>query len=115
MRRESVGAHYGLSGWLMQRITAVVIAVYVLLLLGILLFKPGMDLAMWQGVFGRTSFKLATFAALVSVFLHAWVGMRDIVMDYIRPTGIRLTLEVLVIAALVVYTGWSFQILWGLH
>ncbi len=114
-KRESIGAHYGLSDWLMQRITAVVITLYVLLLLGILLFKPGLDLATWRDLFGRTSFKLATFAALVSVFLHAWVGMRDIIMDYVRPTGIRLALEVLVIGALVVYTGWSIDILWGTH
>ena len=115
VRREAIGAHYGLRDWLMQRITAVVIALYLLLLLGILLFKPGLNLAAWQDIFSQTWFKLLTFAALVSVFLHAWVGMRDIIMDYIRPTGIRLTLEVLVIGALVVYTGWSIQILWGIH
>jgi succinate dehydrogenase / fumarate reductase membrane anchor subunit len=114
-RRESIGAHYGLRDWLMQRITAVVITLYVLLLLALLLFMPGMNLATWQGLFAQTWFKLLTFAALVSVFLHAWVGMRDIIMDYIRPTGIRLTLEVLVIGALVVYVGWAIQILWGMH
>jgi succinate dehydrogenase / fumarate reductase membrane anchor subunit len=115
VRREPIGAHYGLSDWLMQRITAVVITLYVLLFLGVLLFKPGMNLAAWRDLFGSTSFKLATFTALVSTFLHVWVGMRDIIMDYIRPTGIRLTLEVLVIGALVAYTGWSIQILWGIH
>jgi succinate dehydrogenase / fumarate reductase membrane anchor subunit len=114
-RRESIGAHYGLSDWLMQRITGVVITLYVLLLLGILLFKPAMDLQAWSELFGRTAFRLVTFAALVSVFLHAWVGMRDVIMDYIRPTGIRLTLEVLVIGALVIYTGWAIQILWGIR
>src|SRR5207248_1698016 len=105
LRRESIGAHYGLFDWLMQRITGLLIALYVLLLLGVLLFKPGMDLASWSELFERTSFKLVTFAALVSVFLHAWVGMRDVIMDYIRPTAIRLTFEVVVIGALVVYTG----------
>ena len=113
VRREPIGAHYGLRDWLMQRITAVVIALYLLLLLGLLLFKPGMNLDAWQALFSRTWFKLVTFTTLISVFLHAWVGMRDIIMDYIRPTGIRLTLEVLVAASLVLYTGWSIQILWG--
>ena len=115
VRRESVGAHYGLRDWLMQRITAVVITLYVLLLLVMLLFPPGMSLDVWQEMFLHTWFKLATFVTLVSVFLHAWVGMRDIIMDYIRPTGIRLTLEVLVAVALVVYTGWAIQILWGIR
>ena len=112
---EATGAHYGLNDWLMQRITAVVIALYLVAMLGILLFNPGMDLAAWQGLFSHTSVRLLTFAALISVFLHAWVGMRDIIMDYIRPTAIRLTLEVLVIGSLVLYTGWAIQILWGLR
>ena len=114
VRREAVGAHYGLRDWLMQRITAVAIALYLVLLLGILLFKPGLDLAAWRSLFAGQAFRLATFVALISMFLHAWVGMRDIIMDYIRPTGIRLTLEVLVIGALVVSAGWTLQILWGL-
>ena len=113
VRREAVGAHYGLSDWLMQRITALAVGLYTLLLLSILLFKPGLDLAGWQHIFRGTLFRIATFVALVSTFLHAWVGMRDIIMDYIRPTAIRLTLEVIVIVALVAYTGWSIQILWG--
>jgi succinate dehydrogenase / fumarate reductase membrane anchor subunit len=115
VRREAVGAHYGLRDWLMQRITAVAIAIYVVLLLGILLFTPGMDLAAWQGLFASQAFKLATFVALISVFLHAWVGMREIIMDYIRSTAVRLALEVVVIVALLVYTGWTMQILWGLR
>ena len=115
VRREPIGAHYGLRDWLMQRITAVVIALYLLLLLGLLLFKPGMNLGAWQALFSHTWFKLVTFTALISVLLHAWVGMRDIIMDYVRPTGVRLTLEVLVAVSLVLYTGWSIQILWGLR
>jgi len=114
VRREAVGAHYGLRDWLMQRITAVAIAAYLLLVLGILLFTPGMDLAQWRALFSNQAFKLATFVALISVFLHAWVGMRDILMDYIRSTAVRLVLEVVVIGALLVYTGWAMQILWGL-
>jgi succinate dehydrogenase / fumarate reductase, membrane anchor subunit len=83
------------------------------LLLGVLLFTPGMDLAAWRALFSGLPFKLATFVALISVFLHAWVGMRDIIMDYIRSTAVRLALEVVVIGALLVYTGWAIQILWG--
>lgn len=112
-RREAVGAHYGLGDWLMQRITALAVGLYVILVLCILLFTPGIDLAHWQTIFRGTAMRIATFVALAATFLHAWVGMRDIIMDYVRPTAIRLTLEVLVIMALVAYTGWSISILWG--
>jgi len=51
---------------------------------------------------------------LLSLFYHAWIGVRDIVMDYVKPASIRLSIHVLVILALVLYVIWSVQILWGL-
>jgi succinate dehydrogenase / fumarate reductase membrane anchor subunit len=48
----------------------------------------------------------------LAVMLHAWVGVRDILMDYIKPTGLRLALEVLFLLALAYYTIWAMQILW---
>jgi len=114
MQREAVGAHYGIGGWLLQRVTGAIVALYVVALLAIL-FRPGMDVGTWQVIFHRTSFRLATFAALMATFAHAWVGMRDIIMDYLRSTAVRLTAEILVIVALVLYAGWAIQILWGTH
>jgi succinate dehydrogenase / fumarate reductase membrane anchor subunit len=56
--------------------------------------------------------RVATLLFFASLILHAWVGMRDILMDYIKPTGIRLGLEVGVILVLAVYAAWTAQILW---
>ena len=50
---------------------------------------------------------------IVSLLLHAWVGMRDILMDYARPMSVRLALEVLVAVLLVAWGGWAVQILWS--
>ncbi|MEO8166439.1 MAG: succinate dehydrogenase, hydrophobic membrane anchor protein, partial [Betaproteobacteria bacterium] len=44
----------------------------------------------------------------------AWIGMRDILMDYIKPTGVRLGLEIAVVLILVGYAVWTAQILWSL-
>jgi succinate dehydrogenase / fumarate reductase membrane anchor subunit len=49
----------------------------------------------------------------VALLYHAWIGMRDILMDYIRATGLRLTLQVAVGLALLVYLIWSASILWS--
>jgi succinate dehydrogenase / fumarate reductase membrane anchor subunit len=57
--------------------------------------------------------KLATLLFLVSLYLHAWVGIRNIFMDYIKSNGMRLVLHVSAIAWLVACAGWSVQILWG--
>jgi succinate dehydrogenase / fumarate reductase, membrane anchor subunit len=111
--RTVVGAHYGWLDWLAQRITAVIMAVYTLLLLGIVLYRGGIDYAGWQALFSSTAFRIVTLIFALSLFWHAWIGARDIWMDYIKPTALRLTLEVLTVLALVAYTGWVVAILWG--
>ena len=113
MDKRSVGAHYGLRDWLSQRVTAIVITLYTALFLTILLWNGGMDHATWQALFAGDAFRLATFLFLVSLFVHAWVGVRNILMDYAKPMGVRLALEIVVICALVAYAGWTIQILWG--
>jgi succinate dehydrogenase / fumarate reductase membrane anchor subunit len=113
VKRIVVGAHYGLRSFLAQRITAVAMALYTLLILGVLLVAPPAHYGDWRTLFAHQWMKLATFVFLVSLFLHAWVGMRDILMDYVKPTGWRLAAQVAVILLLIAYTGWSIQILWG--
>jgi succinate dehydrogenase / fumarate reductase membrane anchor subunit len=107
------GAHYGLKDWLAQRVTAVVMVLYSLFMVGYLLLQPTLDFAAWQGLFHSQPVRLASLLFVLSLFLHAWVGMRDIFMDYVHPTLIRLALHVVVILALVVYAAWAVQILWS--
>lgn len=111
--RIVVGAHYGWRDWLVQRISAAVMALYTLLILGLLLWFGGLDYASWKAVFASELFRLASFVFILSLLWHAWVGVRNILMDYIKPVGLRLTFEVAVIAALVAYVGWTIQILWS--
>lgn len=116
-RRLVVGAHYGMMDWLAQRVTAVILAVYTLLLLALFLTNAEFDYTTWAGVFsiswgGFPIMKLLTFLTFLSLFYHAWVGIRDIWMDYIKPTGIRLALEVLTILWLLGCAAYAAMILW---
>ena len=111
--REVVGAHYGLRDWLAQRVTAIVMALYTLLFLATLLTAPKIDFSVWHQLFAPQWMKLATLLFLLSLYLHAWIGVRNIFMDYIKSSGLRLVLYVLVIAWLVVCAAWSVEILWG--
>jgi succinate dehydrogenase / fumarate reductase membrane anchor subunit len=111
--RATVGAHYGWKDWLVQRVTAVVMALYTVLFLGIVLWNGGIDHALWQALFAHAAFKLVTFVFMLALVWHAWIGVRDIWMDYVKPVGVRLLLEVLTLVALVAYVGWTVQILWG--
>jgi succinate dehydrogenase / fumarate reductase, membrane anchor subunit len=113
VKRVVVGAHYGLNQWLAQRITAVIMALYTLFLAGVLATRAPIDFGAWKALFGHGWMRVATLLFLLSVFYHAWVGLRDILMDYVQPTGLRLSLQVLVVVALVAYAIWSMSILWS--
>jgi succinate dehydrogenase / fumarate reductase, membrane anchor subunit len=111
--RIVVGAHYGWRDWLVQRVTAVAMVLYTILVLGLLLWFGGLDFAAWKVTFGNEAFRIATFVFMVALFWHAWVGVRNILMDYVKPVVVRLALQVMVIGALVGYAGWTIQVLWG--
>jgi succinate dehydrogenase / fumarate reductase membrane anchor subunit len=113
VKRVIVGAHYGLKDWLAQRLTAVAMAVYTLVLLAIVANHGGIDYPFWQALFASTAFRVATLLFGLAVLWHAWVGMRDIWMDYVKATALRLTLEMLTVVVLLGYAAWLADILWG--
>ena len=114
VNRIVTGAHYGLRDWLAQRVTAVVMAVYALVVAGLLLRQASFGYDTWIELFSGNVMRTFSMLFLLSLFYHAWIGVRDIVMDYVKPAGVRLLIHVLVILALVLYVIWSVQILWGL-
>jgi succinate dehydrogenase / fumarate reductase membrane anchor subunit len=111
-RRIVVGAHYGLRDWLAQRVSAVVLLAYTVLLLGAVLVTPELGYGTWAGLFASVWMKVATLLAVLALIWHAWVGVRDIYMDYVKPTGVRLVLQVATVVALVGYAIWAVIILW---
>jgi succinate dehydrogenase / fumarate reductase, membrane anchor subunit len=112
VKRLVVGAHYGLRDWLAQRISAVIMAVYTLLLVVVFLKSTPLTYAAWKDLFAQGWMRVATLLFAASLAWHAWVGVRDILMDYVKPDGLRLALQVVTLLTLAVYVGWAVQILW---
>jgi succinate dehydrogenase / fumarate reductase membrane anchor subunit len=114
-KRLVVGAGYGFGSWLAQRVTGIVMAIFTIVLIVDLLFSSGsIGYDKWAAIFSAQWMKVLTFAVIVSLAYHAWVGMRDIWMDYVKPVGIRLALHILTIVWLVGCAGWAVQVLWRL-
>ena len=113
-KRIVVGAHYGLRDWLSQRVTAVLMALFTIALLVQVLMPGKLDYYRWSGIFSAQWMKVLTFVVIVSLAWHAWVGIRDIWMDYIKPVGLRLALQVGSIVWLAGCAGWAVQVLWRL-
>ena len=114
-KRSVVGAHYGLRDWLAQRVTGLIMALFTVIVLAQVIFSSGpMGYTSWAGIFSAQWMKSLTFAVIIALLYHAWVGMREIFMDYIKPVGLRLTLQVFAIVWLVACAGWAIQVLWRL-
>ena len=114
MNRIIVGAHYGLKDWLAQRITAVVMAVYTVFIAVALVTGGASSYESWRALMSGSVTRFATFLFIVSICYHAWIGIRDIWMDYVNSVAVRLTLHVLTLLGLVGCAGWAIQILWRL-
>ena len=114
-KRIVVGAHYGLRDWLSQRVTAGLMALFTLLVLAQLVFSRGpIGYDTWAGIFAAQWMKVLTFVVITSLLYHVWVGMRNVLMDYVQPIGIRLSLQIFTIVWLVGCAGWAIQVLWRL-
>lgn len=113
-KRVVVGASYGLRDWLSQRVTAVLMALFTLILLVQLLLPGPLGYDRWAGIFSAQWMKLLTLVVVLALAWHAWVGMRDIWMDYVKPVALRLSLQVATIVWLLGCMGWAVQVLWRL-
>jgi succinate dehydrogenase / fumarate reductase, membrane anchor subunit len=111
-RRTVVGAHYGMRDWLSQRVTAVLMALFTIAVLAQVLFTSGpVGYDQWAGIFAAQWMKVLTFAVIVALAWHVWVGVRDVLMDYVKPVGTRLALQIFTIVWLVGCAGWAIQVL----
>ena len=111
-KRIVTGAHYGLRDWLGQRITAIALVLYTLYLLYSVLTVPTLTYSSWYGLFLSPFMRVATLLAMLALIYHAWVGIRDVLMDYIQQTWMRLSLEILTLSLLAGYACWTVIILW---
>ncbi len=109
----------GLSDYLLQRISGVVIAAYFFFIVGWLLAQDGVDYATWLSLHQLTSMRIFNTLALLSVVVHAWIGIWVVLTDYVttrllgaKATALRLTLEIIAIGVLIAYTLWGLAIVW---
>jgi succinate dehydrogenase / fumarate reductase membrane anchor subunit len=103
----------GLRDWLIQRVTSVVMAVYILFLLGFFLTHSSLQFSDWQALFALSAMKIFSVVFLLSLIWHAWIGIWTVITDYIKPFGLRLFVHVVVVLALFIYLIWGIHIFWS--
>ncbi|HIE53724.1 MAG TPA: succinate dehydrogenase, hydrophobic membrane anchor protein [Chromatiaceae bacterium] len=104
----------GLRAWVWQRGTAIYIGLFLLYLFWRLLVEPPASHAAWRGWLEKTPVWLATVLFFGALLLHAWIGVRDVVIDYVKPAGLRLLVLTLVLLFLLANGLWLASLLLGL-
>ncbi|MCH8497201.1 MAG: succinate dehydrogenase, hydrophobic membrane anchor protein [Marinobacter sp.] len=103
----------GVYDWMVQRVSAYVLALYTLFLLGFML-TTDVNYESWSALFGQTWFRIFSLMTLISLGAHAWVGLWTVTTDYIKATALRFLVQAACGAVMFVYVVWGIKILWGL-
>ena len=102
----------GVYDWMVQRVSAYVLALYTIFLVGFML-ATDVTYESWNAMFSQTWFRIFSLMALVSLGAHSWVGLWTITTDYIKATAPRFLIQAACGAIMFVYFVWGVQILWG--
>jgi succinate dehydrogenase / fumarate reductase membrane anchor subunit len=103
-----------ISEWWLQRISAVVITAYIVLLLGLLLVNGTPNAMQWQSLFANTGFKLATLFAILATAYHGLVGSMHVWPDYVKNRAVLAVLNAYTWLAAAAVALWSVYILFGM-
>lgn len=110
----------GLSDWIIQRVSAVLLAAYTVCILGSLLMNPEMDYEAWHALFDSNLMRVFSLITLAALCAHAWIGMWIVSTDYMTSlqfgksaTFIRLVFQVGIVLIVAVYLIWGVQIFWS--
>lgn len=103
----------GLRDWLMQRVSAVIIGFYSVFMLIFFLQHAPVNQAAWQALFHHVPMKILTMLTILSVLIHAWIGMWTIYTDYVKCAYVRFSLQLATVLGLLSMVLWCAVILWG--
>ena len=102
---------HGSRAWLMQRGRAVYLAVYIVMFGLYLLLDAPTSYPAWREWMGLPFIAVATSVFFAALLMHAWVGLRDVIMDYARPPVIRFILLTSVALGLFAMGLWVLRVL----
>ena len=111
--RHASGARSGLTIWLLQRVSAVWMVLVTPFLFWVFLAGP-MEYLGWVALFQPLYAKLAALLTVAALLVHAWIGLREVMMDYVQIMALRLPLLFVFLMSALLCLGWAAHILWSL-
>ena len=120
VKQPTVSRRNGVRDFLLVRLSALVLATYVLFLFGYLICQPQLDYVSWKALFSVLPMKVFTLLALTAMLVHGWIGLWTVTTDYLTASHagpkadvLRLLVQIAMAIAMFVIVIWGIQIIWG--
>lgn len=114
VKQPTISRRNGVRDFLLLRLSALVLAAYVLFLFAYLLCSPQLDYTSWRALFAALPMQLFTLLALAALLLHGWIGLWQVITDYIKPAALRAAALALVSVTVISYLAFGLLVLRGL-
>ncbi|MBW8190344.1 succinate dehydrogenase, hydrophobic membrane anchor protein [Neiella marina] len=112
MQAATLGRN-GVQDFILLRCSAIILALYAIFIVGFLALTPELTYQSWAGFFGHIGTKVFSFVALIAFLAHAWIGLWQVLTDYVKPAGMRGMLQFLLNVVILAYVGFGIFALWG--
>ncbi|MEJ2443079.1 MAG: succinate dehydrogenase, hydrophobic membrane anchor protein [Exilibacterium sp.] len=111
----------GLYDWLIQRVSACVMAAYLVFIVGFIVLSPELEYRDWQALYDQLWMRVFSLLTLLSIAAHAWIGLWAVLTDYLtlrllgkKATVLRIVAQMVLGVVTATYMVWGIEILWGL-
>jgi succinate dehydrogenase / fumarate reductase membrane anchor subunit len=103
----------GVHDFILIRATALIMAAYSIFMLGFFICTPEVTFELWQGLFANMAMKVFTILTIIAVLFHAWIGIWQVLTDYVKNIKVRGLLQFIFTITLFVYAIAVLLTVWG--
>ncbi|EWH12300.1 putative succinate dehydrogenase, hydrophobic subunit [Catenovulum agarivorans DS-2] len=103
----------GVHDFVLIRASALVLTAYAIFMVCFFVCTPQVTYAEWVGLFSQTWVKVFTLITLISLLVHAWIGLWQVLTDYVKPVAVRISLQFILNIAALAYLVTGIVVLWG--
>jgi len=102
----------GMNAWIIQRLSGIYIACFSLIMLGILTVNSPQNYSEWVSMFISPLLQIGFSLFVIALLFHAWIGVRDIILDYIHPVSIKMVVFSMLLISLFGSGIWAIRALY---
>ncbi len=103
----------GMRAWLLQRLSGAYVGLYLVVALLVLGCGSTLDYDRWHGLLSQPAISIATMVFFYSILIHAWVGIRDVLLDYVQISALRFSILMVLALGLITMGIWVSMILFS--